>query len=79
MSFFLTTLFRIYSSCIFSIQAGQALPERFSTAEDIAGLASFLLSEDAAMITGVSNILSLLMYVSHLSGIRQDKVWVPIA
>jgi len=47
-----------FNLCVLSIQARQALSSRFATPDDVAGLASFLVSEDAAMITGMLNITS---------------------
>jgi len=73
---FYTTLLRAYNSCVLSIQAKQALSSRFATPDDVAGLASFLVSEDAAMITGMLKITSY-KYL-QLRGNCQDKVWVPI-
>ena len=56
--FFFNTSLGTYNLCILSIQTKQALPGRFTTPDEVAGLASFLVSEDAAMITGMLNITS---------------------
>ena len=72
--FFSTTSLSTYNLCILSIQTKQALPGRFTTPDKVAGLASFLVSEDAAMITGMLDITSYKYF--QLTGNRQDKVWV---
>jgi hypothetical protein len=65
-----------YIFCVLSIQEKQSLSGRFTTPDDVAGLASFLVSEDAAMITGMLNITSYKFF--QLRGNHQDKVWVPM-
>lgn len=45
---------RIAPNTDVELKAKQALSDRFTTPDDVAGLASFLVSEDAAMITGQS-------------------------
>jgi NAD(P)-dependent dehydrogenase (short-subunit alcohol dehydrogenase family) len=70
--FFFTTSLGTYNLCVLSIQTNQALPGRFTTPDEVAGLASFLVSENAAMITGMLNTTSYKYY--QLRGNRQDKV-----
>ena len=71
---FYTTLLGSCKFCVLSIQAKHS--GKFTTPEDVAGLASFLVSEDAAMITGMLYITSRKYF--QLRGNRQDKVWVPM-